>query len=223
MDAKELVDQLLHAAKEYAEKGQAIAEDKLDIPSEGEARKAKLDGIKNGAIIAGAAALLLGTKTGRSVTGTAIKLGSLAAVGGLAYQTYQSWKNNNDDKDTSQTASLESKANTPDSAKSLILLKSIISAAKADGHISDSELKTIHTELSKLELDLDINHLIQNTPSDPEAIATLVDNTEFAAEVYLISSLVIDQSNDAAKAYLDALVTALHLPKELIQALNSIE
>ena len=220
MDTKELLDQLLHAAKEYAEKGQAIVEEKLDIPSEGEAREAKLDGIKNGAIIAGAAALLLGTKTGRSLTGTAIKLGSLAAVGGLAYQTYQNWQKKTVSADDSQTASLEDNTSELESAKSLTLLKAIISAAKADGHISDEEQSTIYTELGKLELDIDVDSLIQDTNSDPDAIATLVDNMAFATEVYLVSSLIIDHSNELAKSYLDKLAAALALPDEIIQTLK---
>ena len=218
MDTKELLDQLLNAAKNYAEKGQQFAEEQLDIPNEGKARDEKLDGIKKGAIIAGAAALLLGTKTGRSVTGTALKLGSLAAVGSLAYNTYQNWKQNNNA--TPETQSSENTEKLSDSLKSLILLKAIIAAAKADGHISEKELTTIQDELSKLNLDLDINALIQSVDADPESIAKHVSNTELAAEVYLVSNLVIDQSNPAAKAYLDSLVKALKLPDELVQALS---
>ena len=105
----------------------------------------------------------MGTKAGRSVTGTAIKLGSLAAVGGLAYQTYQNWQKKSVSTDDSQTASLEDNTSELDSSKSLTLLKAIISAAKADGHISDEEQSTIYTELGKLKLDIDVDSLIQDT------------------------------------------------------------
>ena len=214
MDAKELLEQLLKTAKEYADKGQDFAEEKLNIPDSGEERDAKLDGIKKGAIIAGTLALLLGTKSGRSITGSAIKFGSLAAVGGLAYQAYQNWQ-----KDSKEP--VKQIENTENPSKNLTLLKAIISAAKADGHISKAELETIRTELAKLELDLDINSLIQKVQADPEAIAKQVDNLEFAAEVYLISTLILDSSNQAANQYRTALITALELPDELVQALDN--
>ena len=49
---------------------------------------------KDNPLAAGAlVAVLLGTGTGRQVTGTALKLGGLAAIGGLAYKAYQNYKN----------------------------------------------------------------------------------------------------------------------------------
>src|SRR4051794_23941629 len=38
-------------------------------------------------------AVLLGTGAGRQLTGSALKLGGLAAIGGLAYKAYQNYKN----------------------------------------------------------------------------------------------------------------------------------
>ena len=68
---------------------------------------------------------------------------------------------------------------------------------------------------------MDIDGLIQNTASDPQNIAALVDSIEFAAEVYLVSSLMLDHSNEVAKTYLDNLAAALKLPDEMIQALSN--
>lgn len=49
---------------------------------------------KDNPLAAGAlAAVLLGTGTGRQITGTAIRFGGLAAIGGLAYKAYQNYKN----------------------------------------------------------------------------------------------------------------------------------
>ena len=51
---------------------------------------------KDNPLAAGAlAAVLLGTGAGRQVTGTAVKLGGLAAIGGLAYKAYQNYKAGN--------------------------------------------------------------------------------------------------------------------------------
>ena len=38
------------------------------------------------------AAVLLGTSTGRSLTGSALKLGAVAAIAGLGYHAYQNYK-----------------------------------------------------------------------------------------------------------------------------------
>jgi len=51
-----------------------------------------LRGLGKGAAAAGALALLVGTKGGRRVTGTALKLGSLAALGGVGYTAYRNWQ-----------------------------------------------------------------------------------------------------------------------------------
>ena len=49
---------------------------------------------KDNPLAAGAlVAVLLGTGTGRQVTGAALKLGGIAAIGGLAYKAYQNYKN----------------------------------------------------------------------------------------------------------------------------------
>ena len=49
---------------------------------------------KDNPLAAGAlVAVLLGTGTGREVTGSALKLGGLAAIGGLAYKAYQNYQN----------------------------------------------------------------------------------------------------------------------------------
>ena len=88
MDTKGVIEQILNAGSELAKQGQTIAQNKLDIPAEGTEREASLSGMGKGAAIAGVLALLLGTKAGRGVTGAGLKLGTLGALGGLAYKTY---------------------------------------------------------------------------------------------------------------------------------------
>ena len=82
---EQLLESLLEKGRQYAEKGQEVAEQKLNIPSEGPEREIMLDGLKKGAIASAVLVGLLGTKGGRSLTGTAIKLGGLAAIGAAAF------------------------------------------------------------------------------------------------------------------------------------------
>lgn len=145
MDVNNLLEQLLQAGKDAAQKGQTIAEQKLGIPAEGEQRESMLAGAKTGAAVAGLLAVLLGTSAGRKVTGVGLKLGSLAAVGGLAYQLYNQWQG---DKNTQAPVDAADKGTLVDTAPSALLpppmppalssdaiLKAMIAAAKADGHI----------------------------------------------------------------------------------------
>lgn len=210
MDMKTLLDQLLQSGKDIAQKGQVLAEQKLGIPAEGEKRDSMLSGMKTGAAAAGTLALLLGTQTGRRVTGAAVKVGSLAALGGLAYQMYRQWETSNAASDTSEAV-------TEAQTDPAILLKAMIAAAKADGHVDSAEMTAIRQKLSELALDGDVNDMILTEltkPLDAASIAALADgNVGIATEIYLVSAAVIDVANDAEQAYLADLRAALALPE----------
>jgi uncharacterized membrane protein YebE (DUF533 family) len=222
MNWKNLLDQVLDAGKEMAEKGQNIAEDKLNIPAEGEARDASLEGMKKGAIAAGALALLLGTKTGRKVTGSAVKLGSLAAVGGLAYKAYQSWQENKAVEGNQPRAALPATDAAQDDANSLVLLKAMLAAANADGHIDETELATIREQLEAFELDANLTELTGQT-LNAQQVAELSDSVDMSAQIYLVSSMVLDRDNIQDEAYRQVLIQALSLADDLVDALDKAQ
>lgn len=219
MDMKSFLEQMLQSGKEMAQKGQNMAEQKLGIPAEGEQREQMLSGMKTGAAAAGVLALLLGTGAGRRVTGAAVKVGSLAALGGLAYQMYRQWENKPGTAGTAQAgepALLEApapKANTE------ILMKAMIAAAKADGHVDSAELENIRQQLAGTDLEGDVNDMILNElaqPLDAQSIAALANNDlAVATEIYLVSAAIIDTANEAEQAYLADLRNALQLPEEV--------
>lgn len=219
MDIKTFLDQMLQSGKEMAQKGQSVAEEKLGIPTEGEQRDKMLSGMKTGAAAAGVLALLLGTSTGRRVTGAAVKVGSLAAVGGLAYQMYKQWAGGGAGEGAAQAAEPAQLA-APDAPKASaeILLKAMIAAAKADGHVDSAELENIRQQLANTELDGDLNDMIMDElarPLSAKDIAALADgDLAVATEIYLVSAAVIDEANDAEQAYLADLRVALQLPEE---------
>ena len=224
MDAKGLLDQLLQTGKEMASKGQAAIEEKLDIAEPGEKRDATISGIKTGAMAAGVLALLLGTKTGRNVTGSALKLGSLAAVGGIAWTAYQNWQAKQGDAasndDVTPINRLEGDAAD---RRSLNLLRAMIAAAKADGHVDADELVFINEQMSRLGLAGDVARFVQKEVASPlnlDEIAALADNPEAGAEIYLVSSMLIDKEKEVERAYLDALAAALELPDALLVELE---
>ncbi len=108
---------------------------------------------KDNPLAAGAiAAVLLGTGAGRQVTGTAIRLGGLAAIGGLAYKAYQNYKNGAVPAQApagepellpppADTGFHPSQAPQGEDAFTLTLVRAMISAAKADGHVDADERK----------------------------------------------------------------------------------
>lgn len=222
MDARAFLDQLLHSAKDLSGRGRDMAEQKLGVPQAGAERDAMLSGLGKGALAGGALALLLGTGAGRRLTGTALKLGGLAAVGGLAYQAYKNW----------QAGQAQTEAGTPINEltgpqaedRSRVLLRAMIAAAKADGHIDDKERANIESQLARLGLESDASRFIQEElakPLDVDAIAAHSDSPETAAEIYLASRLVIDVDNDEERAYLNKLTAALNLPSELVAQLEA--
>ena len=220
METNALLEQFLSAGKEFIEQGKSYVEGKLDLPAEGPERDAALSSAGKGAAVAGVLALLLGTKTGRGVTGTGLKLGTLAALGSVAYKTYQDWvqKQGGQAEAAPPTASPVALTTPQANQKSLVLLKAIISAAKSDGHIDAAEQAKIEGLVAKLGLDGATAAIINEEvakPLDPKAIADLSDSQATAAEIYLVSALVINDVNEQERAYLNQLAQFLNIPSDL--------
>lgn len=51
-----------------------------------------IDGLGDGALAGGLVGILLGTKQGRRLAGSAPTIGGMTVVGALAYQTYRNWR-----------------------------------------------------------------------------------------------------------------------------------
>lgn len=213
MDIKHILDQMLQA-------GKTMAEQKLGIPASGSERDQTLSGLKTGALAAGVIGILLGTQGGRRVTGAAIKVGSLAALGGLAYQMYRQWQagasSSHEATATTQAEPPALEAPAP-KASPEVLLKAMVAAAKADGHVDAAEMENIRTQLAEANLGADLNDLIMEELTQPRTANDIAALTQgdgnIAAEIYLVSAAIIDTANEAEKAYLEDLRQALGLPE----------
>ena len=226
MDTKSFLDELLKAGRELADKGQAIAEDKLNLDESGEKRDATLSGMKTGALAAGAIALLLGTGTGRRVTGSALKIGSLAAVGGVAWKAYQNYLAKNDSAVASnEAAPIHELEDEEANKRSVTLLKAMIAAAKADGYVDEAELAEIDKQIKNLKLSGDIAEILKEElakPLDIAEIAALAEGQEEkAAEIYLVSGVVTNKENEKERQYLEDLAKAMNIPEALLAELNA--
>lgn len=242
MDTKSFLDELLKTGKDLAGKGQAIAEEKLKMPAEGAERDAKMDGLKKGAMAAGVLALLLGTKSGRRLSGSALKIGSLAAIGGLGYKAYQNWaaQKNATEQEYKNMAQDIGRDNVDDRTlinfdklddkdaenRSQTLLKAMIAAAKADGHVNSKEVTAIEEQITKLGLGDDTAALIQDEiakPLDVKEVAGLAKDQAMAAEIYLVSAVISNRENSMERDYLDSLAEELGLPAALVEQLQAVK
>lgn len=219
MDPGKLLDDIFTTGKNYLEKGKQLAEEQIDLPKEGAERDAKLDGLKKGALAAGGLALLLGTRGGQWLTASALKLGGLAALGGVAYQAYKNW-----DGAEQNLRPVHELTGSDAEARNLLLLRAMIAAAKADGHINAQEQARIETEIEKMGLvDVDAGFLKNEIRQslDLDALAASVPGKDAAAEVYLMSLMVVDVQNDMEKSYLRELALKLGLKADEVESLES--
>ncbi|MEZ6093990.1 MAG: tellurite resistance TerB family protein [Pirellulaceae bacterium] len=222
MDFKSIFDQLLQSGQQLARQGKQMAEKGLGVPESGPERDQMLSNLGKGAAAGGALALLLGTRWGRRITGPLLKIGGLAAVGALGYTAYKNWQQKNGAEDP-QTRPLDQLDSDAQNQRSELLLKAMISAANADGHIDDTERAAIENQFGRLELSSEHHDYLTralNAPATAEQIAAQVSSLAEASEVYVTSLLVIDVDNEAERQYLKRLSQAMNMPDDLVKQIE---
>lgn len=191
-------------------------------------------GVGGGALAGGLAGILLGSKKGRKLGGSAVKLGGLALVGTLAYKAYQNWQSGQRPEAQSASevaAALPPPRDTPfnptgqDAQESLArnMLRAMIAAAKADGHIDATEQANIFSKMDELELTADDKAFVMDElrkPLDVEAVAKCARTPEEAAQIYTASLLAIDVDNAAERGYLGLLAARMNLDPALVDHLH---
>ena len=176
-----------------------------------------------GAATGGAIGLLLGSKRGRKFGGKALKYGSVAALGLLAYKAYGNWQAQQQQQQPSAPPAAQPRTvnllPAPQVEQhSLAMLQSMIAAAKADGHLDERERSLVEAELSRISADADTRRWFEDElrkPLEPAAVARAAGSPEMAAEMYLASLLVADETSFMERAYLDELARQLRLPEGL--------
>lgn len=222
MNTQELLDELLKSGRDLAAQGQELVERKVGLPAAGPEREAALAAMGKGAAVAGTLAVLLGTRAGRSITGAGLQLGGLAALGGLAFKAYQAWQSGGAGATTGQP--VDQLQGPAGENRSRALLKAMIAAAKADGHIDADEQGKIDALTQKIELDPATRQFIQDELDKPLSaadVAASADSPAAASEIYLASLLAINLDSAAERAYLDELAGHLKLDKAVTDSLES--
>ena len=220
---KELADKgkaLAEKGKELAQQGVEYAKDQLPPP--GPERDKMLKNLGVGAAAGGLLALLVATKSGRKVLSPAVKLGSLAALGGLGFKVFSEWQKSQGLEVTGQPIAnlIDIEANE----RSMAIIKAMIGAAKADGTIDDAEQAVIVEQINSSDLEKPAAEILLSElqkPLDVDAIAAAAKSPESAVEIYLASLLLTDKSNSAEQSYLEKLSAALKLDSSLVADLEA--
>ena len=179
-------------------------------------------GLAGGAAAGGIMALLVGNKSARKFAGKAATYGGAAVLGGLAFKAYQNWQQNKHASQPPQ-ASNEQAFIATSADFELTLIKAMIAAAKADGHIDATEQQNIFNAIEQMDLSTEMKATVFDLLRQPISVVDLtrgVDSLEQKSEVYLASCLVIDPDHADEKAHLDRLAIALALPNDLAMQLQ---
>lgn len=181
-----------------------------------------------GAIAGGLLGILL-TQGGRRILGSGLKIGGMAAIGGLAYKAYEDWKAGRSGGAATALPAPEGIEFLPADAEAADelatrILQAMIAAAKADGHVTPEERAAIDGQLPRLGLADEALALISaelDAPLDVGRIAGLARSEAEAAQIYAASLLVVDEESPDERGYLAMLAARMNLDQGLVDNLHA--
>lgn len=185
---------------------------------------------------AGLAAGMLMGGGGKKFLGTAVKAGTIAAVGGLAYKAWQNHQANQQAQQPAQQggqpwgAPVREDAFIPAPAQEneqeelgKTLVRAMIAAAKADGKIDAEEKEAIFAKLETMNLSANEKAFVFDelaSPLDLNAVVARADTPEHAAEIYAASLVAIEADTASERAYLAELARRLKLEPGLVTEIH---
>jgi uncharacterized membrane protein YebE (DUF533 family) len=220
IDPKQLLEQVLGhgAAGNMRNAGRGIV-DRLDATQGSKA-------FAGGAVAGGLLGMLLG---GKRKGGGLLGYGGAAALGAIALQAYQNYQRQQGGgvAGIADLGALPHDRPAADGSPfELTLVRAMVGAAKADGHIDATEQRRLFAEVERLGLDADAKAYIFDLLTqdvDLYDLARAATTPEQGAEIYLAARLAIDPNEPAERAYLDALATRLGLPAQLRASLDGAQ
>ena len=182
-----------------------------------------------GGLAGGLASGMLTSKAGRKFGKKALKVGGIAAVGGLAYAAWNRHRNGGAGPLAEASApEMERFVPGPDRASEadalgLALVKAMVCAAQADGHLDGAERHAIYERVGGLDLsEAEKAELLAQLaePVDLNSVVASATTPEIAAEIYAASLLAIDVDTVAERSYLSLLAARLGLHPGLVDSLH---
>ncbi len=157
-----------------------------------------------------------GLPQGRSAGGT--NFAALASLGMMAFQAYQSWQRSQATAPQQAVRTVDQLSGPEAEDHSHAILRALIAAAKADGRIDHQEEQLIYAEIKRQTSDPKLQQWLDEEVSKPLDVAEVAQSARdpaMAAEMYLASVMLVDDQQDAERAYLDELASALQIDPAL--------
>lgn len=188
--------------------------------------------------LAGLAALLLGTSTGRASAGSAVKLGGIGLLGGLAYKAFSNYQAGKPLTagipmldDASAPNDISAPATTgyaPDDHShdtALLLLRTMVAAASADGYVDPSEREKIAAQVHGLGLDGAAAAFLEGEMKSPASAADIAaaigDNKELAVQAYTMARAVTGRLTGPEHTFLQSLAQGMKLDPTLVSHIDA--
>jgi uncharacterized membrane protein YebE (DUF533 family) len=176
-----------------------------------------------GAAAGGLGGLVLGTRAGRSLASSAVRIGALAMIGGLAYKAMQNYQAGKPLITGATTpvappagSGFEPSAVTNDAAVHYI--QAMIAAAAADGRIDSDEHEKLVSGLTQAGLGSEAEAFLAkelNSPCSVEELAASVKTPQEAVQLYTAARIAVADNSPAEKQFLAKLAAALGLDPKL--------
>ena len=177
-----------------------------------------------GAAAGGLGAIVLGTHAGRNIAASAVKLGALALIGGLAYKAVQNYQANKPLISGAHTlaeaaptgSGYEPAAVTHESAE--LYIKAMIAAAAADGRVDETKISKIMAAEKQGGMGDHAQEFLAAELANPASVDELADacqSPEQAVQVYTAARLAITPDGGAEDEFLAALAEKLGVDAKL--------
>ena len=179
---------------------------------------------------------LLMTKRGRRYGKKALKLGGLVAIGALAYNAYQRYKDSNQEEVDDRREPALALAPPPTQSGflpedeqarnelALTLVRAMIAGAKADGVLEPREMELILRRVSEGDFTAEEKaHLMDELHQTPDldALVEAAGTPQVASEVYIAALMTIDPEEPEKDAWLVNLADRLGLEPGLVQSIHA--
>ena len=184
-----------------------------------------------GVAAGGLGTVLLGTKTGRSIATSALKLGGLALISGLAYKALQNYQQGKPLITGAQQLGLTEAPNgsgfetaAVSNEAATVYIRGMIAAAAADGRIDAAEQQKILGGLKQAGLDAQAEEFLAaelNRPATVDDLIAGVTTQEEAVQLFTAARIAIDLDSQEEHDFLVGLARGLQLDGNLVAHIDA--